>query len=59
MINERFKIKPLIDLFNLTNSQTVISEVNTVGTDPSSSSYLLPSNTINPFIARIGLKIDF
>jgi outer membrane receptor protein involved in Fe transport len=53
-IKDRFKIKPLVDLFNLTNSQTVISEVNSVG-----GSYLRPSNTINPFIMRIGLKIDF
>jgi hypothetical protein len=44
----------MIDLFNLTNSQTVISTNTTVGTG-----YLSPSNTINPFIARIGLKIDF
>ena len=53
-IHESVKIKPLIDLFNLTNSQTVISTVSTFG-----SSYLLPTNTINPFIARIGLKVDF
>jgi hypothetical protein len=53
-VRDRFKIRPLIDLFNLTNSQTVISKVTTAG-----SSYLLPTNTINPFIARIGLKIDF
>jgi hypothetical protein len=53
-IRERVKIKPMIDLFNLTNSQTVISKVTTFG-----STYLAPTNTINPFIARIGLKIDF
>jgi hypothetical protein len=53
-VRDRFKIKPMIDLFNLTNSQTVISRNTTVG-----SGYLFPSNTINPFIARIGLKIDF
>jgi outer membrane receptor protein involved in Fe transport len=60
-VRERVIIKPLIDLFNLANRQTVIS-VN--GTLPSSfgdpgSTYLLPFNTINPFIARVGLKIDF
>jgi hypothetical protein len=60
-VRDRVTIKPLIDLFNLTNRQTVIS-VN--GTLPSSfgdpgSTYLLPFNTINPFIARVGLKIDF
>ena len=53
-IHDRVRVQPLIDLFNLTNSQTVISTVSTFG-----SSYLLPTNTINPFIARIGLKVDF
>lgn len=60
-VGERFTIKPLIDLFNLTNSQTVISLNQTLPSafnDPSST-YLLPNNTINPFIARFGLKIDF
>jgi len=58
-IGERWKIKPLVDLFNLTNSQTVISKVATFDPDPNNNIYLKPVNTINPFIARIGLKIDF
>jgi hypothetical protein len=40
--------------------QTVIAEFNTVDSpDPAQSSFLRPFNTINPFIARIGLKVDF
>jgi len=60
-VRDRVKIQPMIDLFNLTNSQTVISVNATLPStfnDPTST-YLRPSNTINPFIARIGLKIDF
>jgi Carboxypeptidase regulatory-like domain/TonB dependent receptor len=53
-VRDRFKIQPLIDLFNLTNSQTVVSE-NTVF----SGTYLRPSNTVNPFLARIGLRVNF
>ena len=53
-MRERFKIQPLIDLFNLTNSQTVVSQNTIFG-----GSYLRPSNTVNPFLARIGLKVSF
>jgi len=60
-VGERFTIKPLIDLFNITNQQTVISVNGTLPStfnDPNST-YLQPFNTVNPFIARIGLKVDF
>ena len=60
-VRDRFTIKPLIDLFNLTNRQTVVSLNPTLPStfnDPNST-YLLPNNTINPFIARFGLKVDF
>jgi hypothetical protein len=53
-LRERFRIQPLIDLFNLTNSQTVVSQNTIFG-----GSYLRPSNTVNPFLARIGLKVSF
>ena len=53
-IHERFKIEPLIDLFNITNKQTVVSENTFFG-----PTYLKPSNTVNPFIARIGLRVNF
>jgi len=60
-VRDRFTIKPLIDLFNLTNRQTVVSLNQTLPStfnDPTST-YLLPNNTVNPFIARIGLKVEF
>ncbi|HET7184419.1 MAG TPA: TonB-dependent receptor, partial [Terriglobales bacterium] len=51
---DRWHVEPLVDLFNITNSQTIISKVNTFG-----PSFLFPSNTVNPFIARFGLKVNF
>jgi len=51
---DRWHVEPLVDLFNITNSQTVISKLNTFG-----PSFLFPSNTVNPFIARFGLKVNF
>jgi hypothetical protein len=53
-LRERFRIQPLIDLFNLTNNQTVVSQNTIFG-----GSYLKPSNTVNPFLARIGVKVSF
>src|SRR5579872_4197445 len=53
-VADRWHVEPLVDLFNITNSQTVISKVNTFG-----PSFLFPSNTVNPFIARFGLKVNF
>lgn len=51
---ERYTLQPIVDMFNLTNSQTVVSEVTTYGPN-----FLRPSNTVNPFLARIGLKFMF
>jgi hypothetical protein len=54
LIRDRFRIEPIVDLFNITNAQTVVSENSAFG-----SAYLAPSNTVNPFLARIGLKVSF
>jgi len=54
VINDRFHVEPLVDLFNLTNGQTVVSEVPTFGPN-----YKFPTNTINPFLARFGLRFNF
>jgi len=54
LIRDRFRIEPIVDLFNVTNAQTVVSENFAFG-----SAYLAPSNTVNPFLARIGLKVSF
>ena len=54
VINDRWHIQPLVDLFNLTNSQTVVSRVQQFGPN-----YQFPSNTINPFLARFGVRFNF
>lgn len=51
---DRYNLEPLVDFYNLTNSQTVVSQVSSFG-----PAYLRPSNTINPFLMRIGLRFNF
>jgi hypothetical protein len=51
---DRYKVEPLVDFLNTTNAQTVVAEVTSFG-----PTYLKPSNTINPFIARFGLRFEF
>jgi len=60
VFNERWHLIPTVDLFNLTNSQTVISEVTqyTIGA-PNGGSFLKPSLAINPFVTRFGLRFTF
>jgi hypothetical protein len=53
-IGERFTLEPISDLFNITNANTVTSEVPVGG-----SSFLQPTNQLNPFIARFGLRFSF
>jgi hypothetical protein len=53
-LGERFNLEPIVDLFNIANSNTVISEVPTGGT-----SFEKPTNQINPFIARFALRFSF
>jgi hypothetical protein len=53
-LGDRFNLEPIADLFNLANSNTVISEVSTGG-----SSFRQPTNQLNPFIARFGLRFSF
>ncbi len=54
VLADRWRIEPVVDLFNLTNSQTVVSKVQTYGPN-----YLRPADAINPFLARLGLRISF
>jgi outer membrane receptor protein involved in Fe transport len=51
---ERWKVEPIADLFNLGNSNTVLSQVSSYG-----SVYLRPSNVLSPFVARFGLRVEF
>jgi hypothetical protein len=54
VFNERWRLIPTVDFFNVTNAQTVIGEVTSFG-----SSYLYPYSTINPFVTRFGLRLTF
>jgi len=54
VFNDRWHLEPMVDLFNLTNAQTVISEVQTFG-----PVYKFPTNTVGPFLARFGLRFNF
>jgi hypothetical protein len=59
VLNDRWHITPVVDFFNLTNGQTPVSENNFVDINPASSTYLRPSLTIDPFVARFGLRFTF
>lgn len=60
VFNERWHLTPTVDFFNLTNSQTVVSEVTqyTIGA-ANGGSFLKPSLAINPFVTRFGLRFTF
>jgi TonB dependent receptor/Carboxypeptidase regulatory-like domain len=50
----RLTIEPLIDLLNIGNSHTVVSEVSSFG-----PVYLKPSDLVHPFVAKFGLRVKF
>jgi hypothetical protein len=54
LFGDRYHLIPTVDLFNLTNAQTVIGEVNTFG-----GGYKYPYSVINPFVTRFGLRFTF
>lgn len=58
VVNERWHLTPIVDFFNLTNSQTTIAEV-TQYTPPTGGFFLKPSLAINPFVTRFGLRFTF
>ncbi len=53
-IKGRVQLEPIVDLFNITNANTVTDQVSTFG-----SSYLQPTNQLNPFIARFAMRLTF
>ncbi len=53
-IRERYRLEPTMDLFNLSNSNSITSEVATYG-----ASFLKPVDLINPRIVKLGLKVSF
>jgi Carboxypeptidase regulatory-like domain len=60
VFNERWHLKPTLDLFNLTNAQTVIGEVSTYAYgQPGGGGYLAPYLSVNPLVARFGLRFTF
>lgn len=54
IFKDRWHVEPLIDLFNITNGQTIVAENTVFG-----SSYQRPANTVNPFLARFGVRVNF
>jgi hypothetical protein len=66
-ISERMSIEPTIDLFNVTNSSSVTSSLDTFGFTPESnqtgkvvaSAVGLPTEVIGPRLLRFGLKFNF
>lgn len=51
--DSRFLVEPMLDLFNVTNSNVVVAESNFVG------SLRQPSDVLHPFMARFGLRVNF
>jgi hypothetical protein len=51
--DSRFVIEPMVDLFNVTNSNVVVAESNFVG------SLRQPSDVLHPFMAKFGLRVNF
>ena len=58
VFQDRWRLMPIVDFFNLTNSQTTIAQVAQY-TPPSGGSYLKPALAINPFVTRFGLRFTF
>jgi hypothetical protein len=47
-------LEPIADLLNLTNSEPVTAETTSYG-----ANYLRPTNLVNPFVARLALRLTF
>jgi hypothetical protein len=50
----RFTLEPMADFNNILNANPVVARTTAYG-----SNFLKPSNTLNPFVARFGLKVIF
>ena len=51
--DSRFTLEPIVDLLNLTNSNTVVAESNFVG------SLRQPSDVLHPFVAKFAMRMTF
>ena len=47
-------MEPIIDLLNLGNANPVLARVTSFGPN-----YLKPSDLLNPFVARVALRLTF
>jgi hypothetical protein len=48
------RISPQMDIFNLTNADTVVAQNNAIG-----ATYLRPNEILSPRIIRFGFSLDF
>jgi len=51
--DSRFVVEPMVDLFNVTNSNVVVAESTFVG------SLRQPSDVLHPFMVKFGLRVNF
>ncbi len=51
---DRYHLEPTLDLYNITNSNSITSKVATYG-----SNFLKPVDLINPRIVKLGMKFSF
>jgi Carboxypeptidase regulatory-like domain len=66
-VSEKLSIEPTIDLFNITNSSSITSSLDTFGFAPGpdhtgtvvTSTVGLPTEVIGPRLLRLGLKFNF
>ena len=59
VLNDRWRVIPVVDFFNLTNGQTTVSENNFIDINPANNTYLKPFLTIDPFVTPFGLRFTF
>jgi hypothetical protein len=59
VLNDRWRLIPVVDFFNLTNAQTIVGENNFVDPNPANNTYLKPFLTIDPLVTRFGLRFTF
>src|SRR5205823_5336198 len=50
VLNDRWRVIPIVDFFNLTNGQTTVSENNFIDINPANNTYLKPFLTIDQLI---------
>lgn len=54
VFHERVSIEPNVDLYNVLNKTTSVSQVSSYG-----ANFLRPTDNLEPFMARVGLSVHF